>query len=217
MLPDPAKLMFFLMASLLLVLTPGPAVVYIVARSLHQGRSAGIASALGVALGNFGQLVAAAIGVAAIVLSSAIAFSLVKYLGAAYLVYLGLRTMLARNELARNTAVPGRGLAQIFWQGFVVAILNPKVALFFIAYLPQFVDPARGLVPLQTLSLGAIFVIMGAAGDSSYAYFAGAFRKMLTADPRARRGQRLFAGVAYVGLGVITACIDAGANNLTGK
>src|SRR5574342_504074 len=155
---DLSRLYFFLGASLALLLVPGPAVLYITARSANQGRMAGLVSVLAIETANFLQAVAAALGLSAILLSSALAFDVVKYLGAAYLIYLGIRKLMSSDDGMENEEVKKESLSRIYWQGFAINLLNPKTALFFFAFLPQFVDPARGSVTMQTLLLGSIFV-----------------------------------------------------------
>src|SRR5436190_23716936 len=138
-----SQLILFMGAALLLLLIPGPAVLYITARSASQGRTAGIVSVLAIETANFIQALAAALGLSAILLSSALAFNVVKYLGAAYLIYLGIRKFLAPDETENETIQP-ESLARIYWQGFAINLLNPKTALFYFAFLPQFVDPSKG-------------------------------------------------------------------------
>jgi threonine/homoserine/homoserine lactone efflux protein len=192
-------------AALALLLTPGPAVLYITARSASQGRMAGLVSVLAIETANFLQAVAAALGLSAILLSSALAFDVVKYLGAAYLIYLGIRKLLASDEGSEDKAMKLESLSRIYWQGFVVNILNPKTALFFLAFLPQFVDPARENVIRQNLLLGAIFVGMAVITDSMYALLASSLASKLTGNRRFQKGGRYFAGLVYIGLGITTA------------
>ena len=163
------QLYFFMGAALALLLIPGPAVLYITARSASHGRVAGLVSVLAIETANFMQAVAAALGLSAILLSSALAFDVVKYLGTAYLIYLGIRKLLTSDNGTEDKAVKQESLSRIYWQGFAVNILNPKTALFFFAFLPQFVDPAKGNVTAQTLLLGAIFVGMALITDSIFA------------------------------------------------
>src|SRR5688500_10612179 len=163
-----SQLFLFMGATLALLLVPGPAVLYITARSANQGRLAGLVSVLAIETANFLQAVAATLGLSAILLSSALAFDVVKYLGAAYLIYLGARKLLVHEEGTVNGEVKAESLARIYWQGFAINLLNPKTALFFFAFLPQFVDPKRGNVTAQTLLLGAIFVGMALITDSLY-------------------------------------------------
>lgn len=200
-----SRLTFFMAASLALLLVPGPAVLYITARSANQGRLAGLVSVLAIETANFAQAVAATLGLSAILLSSALAFDVVKYLGAAYLIYLGIRKLLTREEAAESGEIKPDSLARIYWQGLVVNLLNPKTALFFFAFLPQFVDPVRGNVTAQTLLLGAIFVGMGTITDTLYALLASSLADKMRSSRHFQKGQRDFAGLVYVGLGITTA------------
>jgi len=204
-----SQLFFFMGAALALLLIPGPAVLYITARSASQGRVAGLVSVLAIETANFVQAVAAALGLSAILLSSALAFDVVKYLGAAYLIYLGIRKLMARDNGAENETIKQESFTRIYWQGFAVNILNPKTALFFFAFLPQFVDPAKGNVTGQTLLLGAIFVGMALITDSIYALLASSLAGKLNGNKRFQNGQRYFAGLVYIGLGITTALTGA--------
>jgi len=154
---EPSQLYFFMGAALALLLIPGPAVLYITTRSATQGRVAGLVSVFAIETANFIQAVAAVLGLSAILLSSALAFDIVKYLGAAYLIYLGIRKLLSSDNGVEEEEVKLESLSRIYWQGFAVNILNPKTALFFFAFLPQFIDPSKGNVIGQNLLLGAIF------------------------------------------------------------
>ena len=200
-----SQLSFFMGATLALLLVPGPAVLYITARSANQGRLAGLVSVLAIETANFLQAVAATLGLSAILLSSALAFDVVKYLGAGYLIYLGVRKLLVREEGEEDAQVQPESLSSIYWQGFAVNILNPKTALFFFAFLPQFVDPSRGDATLQTLLLGALFVGMAVITDSLYALLASSLAEKLRGSRGFRKGQRYFAGLVYLGLGITTA------------
>jgi threonine/homoserine/homoserine lactone efflux protein len=202
---DLSQLTFFMGAALVLLLIPGPAVLYITARSASQGRLAGLVSVLAIETANFAQAVAAALGLSAILLSSALAFDVVKYLGAAYLIYLGLRKLLIPDDGLEGEVFKQESLSRIYWQGFAVNILNPKTALFFFAFLPQFVDPARGNVTSQTLLLGSLFVVMAIVTDSLYALLASSLAGQLRGSRHFQKGQRWFAGLVYVGLGITTA------------
>jgi len=202
---ESSQLYFFLGAALALLLVPGPAVLYITARSANQGRLAGLVSVLAIESANFLQAVAATLGLSAILLSSALAFDVVKYLGAAYLIYLGIRKLLTREETAGDETIKPESLARIYWQGFAINLLNPKTALFYFAFLPQFVDPAKGNVTGQTLMLGAIFVGMACITDSMYALVTSSLAKRLRGSRHFQKGQRYFAGWVYVGLGITTA------------
>jgi threonine/homoserine/homoserine lactone efflux protein len=200
-----SQLYLFIGASLALLLVPGPAVLYITARSANQGRLAGLVSVLAIETANFLQAVAATLGLSAILLSSALAFDVVKYLGAAYLIYLGVRKLLVSEEGEEDGEIKTEPLSRIYWQGFAINLLNPKTALFYFAFLPQFVDPARGNVTTQTLLLGALFVGMACITDSLYALLASSLAEKLRGNRHYQKGQRYFAGLVYVGLGITTA------------
>ena len=198
----------FLLAALILLLTPGPAVLYIVARSLDQGRLAGFVSVLSIEVGNLAHVLAATLGLSAILVSSALAFSIVKYLGAAYLIYLGLRRLFSREAAHGPVEVQRQSLSRIFRQGVLVAVLNPKTALFFFAFLPQFVDPAHGSVTLQLLILGCLFVLMAIVTDGLYALLAGTAGQWLKGTRAFLRAERYVVGSVYIGLGVTAALAD---------
>ncbi len=200
-----STLALFMGTTLVFLLMPGPAVFYIVARSIDQGRTAGFVSTLGLNTGSLVHVAAAAFGVSAVLMSSATAFNIVKYLGAGYLIYLGARRLLTREEEHTLQARPPQKLSRIFSQGVLVSILNPKTALFFFAFLPQFVDPARGSVTAQILLLGGIFVMMAFMSDSFYALLAGTLGQWLKGNLRFLRWQRYFMGSAYIALGLSAA------------
>lgn len=206
-LPPWPLLAAFAAASVVLAVTPGPGVLYIVARSLAQGRASGLASVAGVALGNLGNALGAALGLAALFAVSAAAFTVVKWAGAAYLVWLGVAALRARPA---SGAAPGRpaaaALGRVFREGFFVALLNPKTTIFFAAFLPQFIAP-QGPVVMQTVLLGALFVAIAAASDTAYALLAGAVAPRLRGAGVGRWG-RWFSGATYIGLGVLTALSD---------
>ena len=204
LLPDGSSLGLFVVAALALLLTPGPAVLYIVARSVEQGRRAGLVSVLGVHVGTLAHVAAATAGLSALLAASATLFDVVKYLGAAYLVYLGLRRLLERPAATSPGDRPVR-LRRAFVDGVVVNVLNPKTALFFLAFLPQFVDVSRGGVGGQVLGLGLVFVGLGTITDGLYAMSAGTAAEWLRGKPRFLAGQRWVSGGVYVGLGVAAA------------
>ncbi len=206
---DPSALLLFVLATLGLLIVPGPAVLYIVARGIDQGRLAGMVSVLGIQVGTLFHVTAAALGLSALLVSSALAFNVVKLLGAAYLVFLGVRKLLEKDSAAPTAAVERQRLTRIFRQGVVVNVLNPKTALFFFAFLPQFVDPARGSVPVQIFTLGFIFVTLGICSDGTYALLAGTVGDWLKRSRGFWRGQRLFAGGVYIALGITTALAGA--------
>jgi threonine/homoserine/homoserine lactone efflux protein len=195
----------FLAAAFALIVTPGPAVLYIVTRSVDQGRKAGLASVLGVEVGNLFHVLGAALGISAILLSSALAFDIVKYLGAAYLIYLGIRKLTSKEDLHSVEVGQPKSLRRIFTQAMIVAILNPKTALFFFAFLPQFVDTTRGSVTLQMVILGLIVVTIAIISDSMYALAAGTAGRWLRGNLRYLRFQRYFTGTVYIGLGISAA------------
>jgi threonine/homoserine/homoserine lactone efflux protein len=204
-MPDTATLAVFAVAAVTLLVIPGPAVLYIVSRSVAQGRAAGLASVCGIHVGSLLHVAAAALGLSALLVSSALAYDTVRYLGAAYLVWLGVQRLLARDEDARPAGARRDHLGRIFAQGVVVNVLNPKTALFFFAFLPQFVHPAAGAVPLQVLVLGATFVALGLVTDSTYAMVASTGAGLLRRRRRVARASRLASGGVLVGLGLTTA------------
>ena len=204
-LPDLASLGVFAAAAVLLLVTPGPAVLYIVARSMHEGRRAGLVSVLGVHAGTLVHIAAAAAGVSALLAASAGAFAAAKYLGAAYLIYLGVRRLLDRGGVAAARVPAARSLRRAFLDGVVINVLNPKTALFFLAFLPQFVDVGRGQVGAQILGLGLLFVALGLVSDGLYALGAGSAAEWLRARPGFVARERWVSGTMYIGLGVAAA------------
>ena len=176
--------------------------LYIVARSLQAGRRAGLVSVLGVHAGTLVHVGAAAAGLSALLAASAAAFTVVKLAGGAYLIYLGVRRLLDAAPAAAALAAPAVRLPRAFVDGFVVNVLNPKTALFFLAFLPQFVDEARGAVGAQVLSLGVLFVALGLVTDSLWALAAGGAARWLRGRPRFVTGERWVTGGTYIGLGV---------------
>jgi threonine/homoserine/homoserine lactone efflux protein len=207
-MPDLTHLPLFILASVVLLLTPGPAVLYIVARSVDQGRRAGLVSVCAIEVGNFVHVIAATLGLSALLLSSALAFTIVKYLGAAYLVYLGLRKLFTRAAVQATGNSRPQSLRRVFSQGVVVAALNPKTALFFVAFLPQFVDPSQGAIAGQMLVLGSLFVMLAIISDSMYALLAGSVGRWLKGSRSALRAERYLVGSVYIGLGVTAALAD---------
>ena len=204
-MPDPSTLLLFGAAALALIVVPGPAVLYIVAQSIDRGRLAGVVSALGVAVGGLVHVTAAAIGLSSLLVSSATAFAAVKYAGAAYLIGLGLYTLLVRRVEPAATVARERRLRRRFWQGVVVNVLNPKTALFFLAFLPQFVDPDKGSAALQIGVLGLFFVALAVISDSVWALVAGSASERLRDSRRFLAVQRYVSGSVFVGLGALTA------------
>jgi threonine/homoserine/homoserine lactone efflux protein len=209
MFPDASTYAVFMAAALALLLIPGPAVMYIVARAIDQGRVAGVVSALGLGVGTLFHVVAAALGLSAVLASSAIAFSAVKYVGAVYLVFLGVRRLM-NDRSEGDVRVESQSLRRIFGEGVVVNILNPKTALFFVAFLPQFVRPGRGSVTGQLLVLGLSFVLLGIVTDGLYGLATGSLGGVLKNDRRFRAVQRYLAGVVFITLGVGSALAGSG-------
>jgi threonine/homoserine/homoserine lactone efflux protein len=206
---DPSSLAMPFLATLALVIVPGPAVLYIITRSVDQGRTAGLTSAAGIATGGLVHVFAAALGLSALLASSAFAFTAVKYVGAAYLIGIGLRTILTKPTLDAAVTRTPRPMLDLFRQGVVVQALNPKVALFFLAFLPQFIEPSRGSVLGQTLLLGAMFIMVGMCTDSLYALIAGTAGDWLRRQPAFASVQRYVAGLVFIGLGITTALSGA--------
>lgn len=204
-MPSAATLLLFAAAATALIVVPGPAVLYIVSQSIDRGRLAGFVSALGIAAGAFVHVGAAAIGLSSILVSSATAFSVVKYAGAAYLVGMGLWTIFRRRDDEPAAAPSERRLRRRFGQGVIVNVLNPKTALFFFAFLPQFVDPERGAPALQIAVLGLVFVLIAIVSDSLWALAAGTASARLRGSRRFLAVQRYVSGSAFVGLGALTA------------
>ena len=203
--PDASRLALFVGAALALLAVPGPAVVYIVTQSIGHGRRAGLASTAGIFTGTLVHVGAATIGLSALLASSATAFNVVKYAGAAYLAYVGLRRLLGREPEPAAEAPRARSHLALYRQGVIVNVLNPKTALFFLAFLPQFVDPSRGPAALQILFLGLLFAVLGFLSDGTYALVAGTFGEWLRRSRGYLRLQRYVSGVIFVGLGAVAA------------
>jgi threonine/homoserine/homoserine lactone efflux protein len=207
-LPDAATLLLFMTAALALNVTPGPDMLYVIARSVGEGRTAGIVSSLGIAAGCLVHTLAVALGLAGLLRAVPIAFEIVKWMGAAYLVWLGVRALRKHGIAAGHATIAPASKAAIFRQGMLTNVLNPKVALFFLAFLPQFVDPERGPVALQLVSLGVLFNVSGTLVNTLVAVLAsgaGAWsRRRFGEAPAMRR----VTGVLFIGLGVRLALLD---------
>jgi threonine/homoserine/homoserine lactone efflux protein len=201
-MPDGSTLLLFAGASLALLALPGPAVIYVVTRSLDQGRAAGIVSVLGVETGTFAYALAAAAGLTGLIAASETGFTIVRYAGAAYLVYLGVRKLLERAE-PQDALSSGR--SRLFLKGVLVQLLNPKIAIFFLAFLPQFADSSSGPVALQILVLGTIFTLLAVLSDGAYVLLAGAVGGWLRTGRLARGWLAKLSGGVYIGLGVSAA------------
>jgi threonine/homoserine/homoserine lactone efflux protein len=205
-MPTASTLLLFAVASLALLAIPGPAVIYLVTRSVTQGRAAGLVSVLGVETGTFAYAIAAAAGVTGLVAASQAGFTIVRFAGAAYLVYLGVRRLLDRGDV--EAAAPA-ARSRLFLRGLLVQLLNPKIAVFFLAFLPQFVDPDRGSVVAQSLVLGTLFTVLAIVGDGAYVLAADAVSGRLRRGRGMRRLARISGGV-YIGLGVTAALSGSG-------
>jgi threonine/homoserine/homoserine lactone efflux protein len=206
-----SALWVFVLAALGLLLVPGPAVLYIIGRSVGQGRRAGLASVFGIELGSLVHATAAALGLSAILVTSALVFNVVKYFGAAYLIYLGLRTILAKNGAAEERDERPRGIKELFAKGFLVNLLNPKTALFFYAFLPQFVDPSSGTSSVrQILVLSALFIAMASCTDSLYALAGSFVGRLFLTRPGLRKAQKYTTGGICIALGIAAAVTGHG-------
>jgi threonine/homoserine/homoserine lactone efflux protein len=203
-MPGASTFALFSLAAIALAVVPGPAVAYIVTQSVDKGRRAGLFSALGVATGGSVHVAAATIGLSALIASSATAFTVVKLVGAAYLIVVGIRRILSREEEA-SVEPPPASTRQIYVQGVVVNVLNPKTALFFLAFLPQFIEPHSGSVTLQVALLGVVFVVIALASDVTYALLADALAGRIRRTGRGARMRRWATGGIFVALGLSAA------------
>src|SRR4051794_34169086 len=206
-MPDFNEFALFFAAALVLAVTPGPGNFYVAARTLAGGRAEGVASSFGTGLGGMVHVLAGSLGVSAIVLASAELFTVLKLLGAAYLVWIGWRTLQAARRdalaaLAGGTVAPPVGARRAFREGVLVEALNPKTAAFFLAFVPQFVDPAAGNVALQFAVLGLVSVALNTLADVVVAFAAGGIRAGATARPNLVRRLREGSGAAMVALGI---------------
>jgi threonine/homoserine/homoserine lactone efflux protein len=202
--PDLNSLISFAVASVALLVIPGPAVIYIVNRSVANGRQIGLAAVVGLELGTFMHVLAATVGLSAILATSENAFNVVKYLGASYLILIGLRTLTRKPE-AISTSASSMTQSQAFRQGFIINMLNPKIALFFLSFLPQFIDPNISSNARQSLILGSVFVLCGFVIDGVYALTASSLREVLVKGKALPFIQQYVAGVVFVLLGAAAA------------
>jgi threonine/homoserine/homoserine lactone efflux protein len=203
-MPDAASFSLFFAAAVMLAITPGPGIFYVLTRSIKGGRGEGYASALGTAVGGLFHVVAAAVGLSAILATSAIAFSLVKYIGAAYLIYLGIRALLSKDEIIKVDSGERRQNRQAFFQGITTEMLNPKTALFFLAFIPQFINH-DGAVVLQFILLGCISVTLNTSVDFVVATLAGPIGVQLHKRAGLRKAQRILSGGGLIALGTFVA------------
>ena len=201
-MPSIESLLAFGIASLALLVIPGPAVLYIINRSVADGRNVALAAVAGLEIGNFMHVIAATVGLSAVIATSAAAFSVVKWIGAGYLIYIGFRTLVTKPQTVNQLNDP-MSRRRAFTQGIVVNTFNPKVALFFLSFLPQFIDANRGSAALQSLVLGSIFVVLGCISDSLFAILASALRGTLLRGKSLPFVQRYVAGSVFIALGAI--------------
>lgn len=201
---EPSRLSLFVLAALALIVIPGPAVLYIVAQSINGGRVAGLVSAAGVATGGCVHILFAIVGLSAILVASATAFTVVKAAGALYLVYLGITTLLRKDETRIGGHTFQEGRWRLYRRGVIVNVLNPKTAIFFLAFIPQFVDPDEPVRP-QLAVLGLVFVVLALVSDSLWALAAGSAASVLKGSRRFLRYQRRISGTVFIGLGLATA------------
>jgi len=204
---DPHHFLLFFAAALILAITPGPGIFYVLARSLAGGKREGVQSSFGTFAGGLFHVFAAALGISAILAASAVAFHTVKYAGAAYLVWLGTRMIRSRNaDMAFQNLQPSQGA---FRQGILTEALNPKTALFFLSFIPQFIAPERGHVFFQFLLLGSISVILNTTADLVVVLLAAPLERKLKNSARFRRNQRVASGLGMIGLGAYVALADS--------
>ena len=203
---DPHKFVLFSAAAVILAITPGAGIFYVLARTLAGGRREGVQSSVGTFVGGLFHVLAAALGVSTILAASAVAFHTVKYAGAAYLVWLGIRMVLSRDEAMPEKTEAPKGSA--FRQGILTEVLNPKTALFFLSFIPQFIAPERGHVFWQFVVLGVLSVTMNTAADVAVVYLAAPLERKLKSSEKFRSRQRVASGVGMIGLGAYVAFAD---------
>ncbi len=206
-MPEATRFLLFLTTAILLAVTPGPGIFYVLTRSLKGGRSEGLASSFGTTIGGLAHVVAAALGLSAILTTSSIAFAVIKYAGAAYLICLGIRTLRGKDDILLDTNILLSTTRNAFRQGIVTEVLNPKTALFFLAFIPQFINP-QGNVIFQFVLLGSISVALNTSADIVVAMLAGSIGQWLRTNTRFQRRQRLFTGWSLIGLGTYVAVAD---------
>jgi threonine/homoserine/homoserine lactone efflux protein len=206
-MPSPTTYGLFILTALALLAIPGPAVLYVVSRSIDQGRSAGLSSVLGITTGTVVHVALAAVGLSSLVLASRVAFDTVRYVGAAYLIFLGVRRLVTRNTDDGVEPSAPRTRRDLYTQGVVVNLLNPKTIVFIFAFIPQFVDVGAGHVGAQIMLLGFTFALLGLMSDSCYALVAGTVADRLRGTPLVARVERWFGGTVLIGLGVASAVV----------
>lgn len=208
MLTDGTTLISFGLASAVLIVSPGPTMFYIVARSLEQGKEAGFVSALASFLSAIVHFMAAGLGLSTILMTSTVVFSTVKYAGALYLIYLGIQTLRSNTSLSVDGMISRDPLLSIFYQGVAVHTLNPKAAIFFLAFLPQFLDPTQGSIWKQLIPLCIIYTILGLVIDGTCAVIAGQMREWIARSPLFMRRQKYVAGGTYIALGIAASTVS---------
>jgi len=207
-MPSVSTYALFVVTALALLAVPGPAVLYVVSRSIDQGRRAGIASVLGITTGTVVHVTLATVGLSSLILASRIAFDAVRYVGAGYLIFLGIRRLLTRHQETPDVDRPPRTVRDLYTQGLVVNLLNPKTIVFIFAFIPQFVDVGAGHVWLQIMLLGLTLAGLGLMSDSLYAIVAGSIADRLRGSRGVARFERWFGGGILIGLGVVAAVIS---------
>lgn len=205
---DPSNFILFVITSIAVILMPGPAMLFVISNGLTRGARASIAAALGTTAGVSFHLLCAAFGLAIILKTSAVAFAVVKFAGAAYLIYLAVKTMLSKEEILNPTQIRQRSGRAIFWQGIFINILNPKLSIFFLAFLPQFIDPSRSSASSQTLLLGAIFMVMTVMIFIGYGLFASLLRQQVLNRPGVLKAVKWCFASVFMALGLRLALSD---------
>lgn len=201
-MPSLQTVLLFMAAALALNVTPGPSILYVMSRTLAQGTTAGLVSALGLGVGSLCHACAAALGLSVLIAYSPVAYTIVKSAGALYLVILGIRMIRARDVTPPEPHLAGASLRRVFWQGVLTDLLNPKIVLFFVSFLPQFVDPNRGSVAAQTLVLGLLFQVTGIPTNMAVAVLGGTISRWFSRRPAFARLRNAIAGTVLIGLGV---------------
>lgn len=207
-MPEVNSLLLFILATLTLNVTPGPDMLYIIARSARQGRPAGIVSALGIATGCLIHTMLVACGLAGLLLTVPVAYDAIKYAGAAYLIYLGVRALTAHRSVEADSPVVNSGLGPVFLQGMLTNLLNPKVALFFLAFLPQFVNQAQGSISYQIVTLGLLFNVLGTAVNVIVACAASFIRTRFKSRLSDSALFRWMTGGVFIALGIRLALLE---------
>ncbi|MDI2587047.1 LysE family translocator [Psychrobacillus sp. NEAU-3TGS] len=195
----------FLVATLVIAIVPGPDMAYIVSRSIAEGKKAGIATSFGMQVGVMFHILLAAFGLSALLMTSALVFQIIKYIGAAYLIYLGIQTIRDKKGLKINIQDNQGGIRKAFWQGAIIDIFNPKVALFFLTFLPQFISPNMGNTFFQFIFLGVVFALLTLIVDIGYSLIAGSIKNVLAKNNTAMQWQKKISGFTLIGLGTLLA------------